>query len=680
MSLKRNTWKPLMALGLILGFAIMLTLQASAKGVTSPLITGIQVANARDKVMVHVTATGEVQYRVLNLSEPRHQLVVEVFPAQLAVGVPRAYAVNKGVIEKVRVGQFSDEQNIVRVVVDLNAETRYQIATAAGRKGLMMAVGSMAVASAKAPKADVPMARASMTVASLPPVAAPPVVPSTRVRTQFTPADDDSSSEVKTIRVVGSRPAEVAQRGRRHRRSSGGVARYGRVNLDFVNADLIYVLKLLAKEMGVNLVTDQTVKGSVTMSLKNVPADVALSMILKISGFEVKRIDYNTIVVGSKETVEKFSERIQPIAGSGDIQILPIPLENAKAATVADTIKSVYPGVTVTVQADQNFVVVKGSKTQLRDIKEFVQKLDVPPPPPVVLKTEIIPIKYATAQTLLQLAKSLHPGLSYTLEDRLNSLIVTGQDRDIDALKAFLATVDIPLQQVMLDVKMVSLSEAATKSLGFTIGSSQGTFGTFGAASGPIVFTEAANPSRIVNGAINNLAIAGFLRSPVALGASLQLAIQQTDGKVIASPRLVTQSGKEAQALIGEKFPVVYFDPRAGQFQVQYVDIGVKLVVKPTVASDGNVLMDLNPTVSTLLGLVNNQYPRTSETSVKTTVRVKDGDTFIIGGLLRELENVSINKLPFLGDLPVLGEFFRNSSVNKSRDEVFIMITPRILQ
>ena len=279
--------------------------------------------------------------------------------------------------------------------------------------------------------------------------------------------------------------------------------------------------------------------------------------------------------------------------------------------------------------------------------------------------------------TALGLAKALYPSLNYSVEDRLNSIIVTGQDRDIEAMKAFLATVDIPLQQVMLDIRVVSLNEDGQKALGFTIGSSTGTFGVFAGASGqPITFTETFAGAAT---STPSLAIAPFTRTQFVLGASLQMLVTRNDAKVIATPRIMTQSGKDAQVLIGDKFPIVYFDPRAGQFQVQYVDIGTKLVVKPVVSADGFVTCDLAPEVSVLKSLINNQYPRTAVTTVRTNVRVRDGDTIIVGGLLRESETYSLQKLPFLGDLPVLGEFFRNTSVGRTKDEVFITVTPKIM-
>ena len=667
MSLKRNTWKSLMAQVLTLAFAVGLAVPAYAGG--SPLVTGIQLAPGKEKIRVSVAATGEIQYRVLNLNEHRPQLVIEMFPAQLSTSVPKAYSVNAGTIEKVRVGQFSDNPDVVRLVFDLNAQSRYQVSMAPGRRGLSVAVGTAEVASAKLPKAD-----ANTVVGTEQPVAAPKPAPVVGLPPTAPVA---VMPVVKTIAVRNSGFKVVAQNdyvAQASRRRSATKM----VNLDFVNADLIYVLKLLAKELRLNLVTSQSVKGSVTMSLKAVPAYGALNLILRMSSFAYKQVGDNTIVVGTKEELANIPEDIitKTPDKTGPVVTLPIPLENAKAASVADTIKGVFPDVEVTVQADQNFLVVKGPQSIVREIKEFVQKLDVPPPPPVVLKTEIIPIKYATVQGALQLAKTLHPNLNYNVDDRLLALIVTGQDRDIDALKAFLATIDIPLQQVALEIKVMDMNESASKSLGMSFAGEQFTQGVFG----PIDFTELVPASRQSGSGFNNLAIGGFIRSPLIFSATLNMLISNSDVKVLSTPRVVTVSGQEAQCLIGDRFPVVYFDPRAGQFQVQYVDIGVKLICKPTVTADGYVSMELRPSVSVLRGLIQGQFPQTGETSVSTKVRVKDGDTYIIGGLLREVESVNVTKLPFLGDLPVLGEYFRNSTVQRTKSEVFITVTPKIMQ
>ena len=113
---------------------------------------------------------------------------------------------------------------------------------------------------------------------------------------------------------------------------------------------------------------------------------------------------------------------------------------------------------------------------------------------------------------------------------------------------------------------------------------------------------------------------------------------------------------------------------------MQYVDIGIKLDVTSNVKSDGYVLIEVRPEVSTLLELINNQYPRTAVRIIETNMRVKDGDTIIMGGLIREEDIQNVSKIPLLGDLPLLGTLFRNVSVTKNRNEVVVMMTPHIMR
>jgi len=176
------------------------------------------------------------------------------------------------------------------------------------------------------------------------------------------------------------------------------------------------------------------------------------------------------------------------------------------------------------------------------------------------------------------------------------------------------------------------------------------------------------------------LAISEFARSPFVIASSINFLVTQGEAKVLASPRIATISDKESLIHIGDKFPIVYFDPRAGQFQVQYVDIGIKLDVKPSVKADGYIVCDIRPEVSTLVELVNNQYPRTAVRTVQTLMRVKDGDTVVIGGLINEQDIQNVQKVPLLSDLPIIGTMFRSISVTRSRNEVVLMLTPHVMR
>ncbi|MFN3966720.1 MAG: type II secretion system protein GspD, partial [Endomicrobiia bacterium] len=175
----------------------------------------------------------------------------------------------------------------------------------------------------------------------------------------------------------------------------------------------------------------------------------------------------------------------------------------------------------------------------------------------------------------------------------------------------------------------------------------------------------------------------GFITNREAFTA--QLAALATEGKlkVLSNPKVTTINNKEAKILVGEKVP--YKTTTIGQGGVsqeswEFLDAGIQLSVKPTISPDGWITMDVKPVVSVPLPVSPGQAPtvRTRETTV--TVMVKDMDTLVIGGLISDSDMDSISKIPLLGDLPILGYLFKYKSKQKSRTELLVLITPKILQ
>jgi type II secretory pathway component GspD/PulD (secretin) len=367
-------------------------------------------------------------------------------------------------------------------------------------------------------------------------------------------------------------------------------------------------------------------------------------------------------------------------------------LEKAPAAKVMEFLQGQYKNVEFTPHPTMNGFYAYGSKEDILQIKRELPNLDrVPEPPPPPLR-EFLSVKYGDVNEVRTLLSTLVPDVQYNVDTRLAMIIAEGSPGAVDQVKELLAELDRPLDQVMIDVKVVDLSESGRKNLGITWGSD-------GAAGQTTIgFQEAVTGQKLVSlpggdtlSPIDDLAvsqppiftgigISPFARTTFALEAQISYLVVQGEAKVLAAPRVATQSGKDALIHIGDKFPIVYFDPRAGQFQVQYVDIGIKLDVRPDIKTDGFILVDLRPEVSTLVELVNNQYPRTAVRTVNTSMRVKDGDTIIIGGLINEQDIQSVTKVPLLGDLPIIGTLFRSIGVTKSRNEVVMMLTPSIMR
>jgi type II secretory pathway component GspD/PulD (secretin) len=338
---------------------------------------------------------------------------------------------------------------------------------------------------------------------------------------------------------------------------------------------------------------------------------------------------------------------------------------------------------------------VYGSKKDVLQIKSEVPNLDRIPEPPAPPERVFIKVNYGDLSEIKSLLATLVPDVQYNVDTRRQTLILEGAPGAIDQVRDLLTEIDSPAKQVMIDVKVVDLSENGAKSLGMTWG------GTAGAGTLTTTFQEAAVGQSVARGTnfltnqptvaldpatipgvptFTALGIQAFARSPFLITSSIQFLITEGEAKVLASPRIATLSDKESLIHIGDKFPIVYFDPRAGQFQVQYVDIGIKLDVKPQVKGDGYIICDIRPEVSTLVELVNNQYPRTAVRTVQTLMRVKDGDTVVIGGLVNEQDIQSVQRVPLLSDLPIIGAMFRSISVTRSRNEVVLMLTPHVMK
>jgi type II secretory pathway component GspD/PulD (secretin) len=716
LSVISRCWKFLLVCLLVCGFSATATY---ADGT----VTGIKVVNGSNALRVEISANGTVHHRTKTLSSPQKQIIVDVFPATLGQGVKANYAINKGLVNGVHVKQLTD--NTVRVSIDVIAQPEYKVVDAPGSKGLTLAISDV-MTTGKASSTPVKTAVAPVMVPEKRVAVAPvhkmtkKVAPKVAARTQrkvateapVTLSNRHDKALHQSMSGRGETMSALTGRGETTSALRARVAprryrpRQRLVNLDFVNADLVFVIKVLAREMGRNIYIAPGVDGSVTVTLKSVPVEGALALILKMqeNEYQYKMVGSNTLVVGPPEKLNTIPTDIlgSPAAMGADKRHAPrgsirqeVLLEKAPAAKVIGFLEGQYKNVVFTPHPTMNGFYVLGSRADVLQIKSEVPNLDRVPEPPTPPQREFVPIKYGDLNEIKSLLATLVPDVQYNVDSRRQVLILEGAPGAIDQVKELLAELDRPVDQVMIDCKVVDLSENGSKSIGMTWGQA-GAVGTLGTT-----FAEGAvgqSPVRsvnYVNGASNvsldpaivpsiptytSLAINSFARTPFVIASSIQFLVTQGEAKVLAAPRIATLSDKESLIHIGDKFPIVYFDPRAGQFQVQYVDIGIKLDVKPSVKADGYILCDIRPEVSTLVELVNNQYPRTAVRTVQSNMRVKDGDTVVIGGLINEQDIQNVQKVPLLGDLPIIGALFRNVSVTRSRNEVVLMLTPHVMK
>ena len=265
---------------------------------------------------------------------------------------------------------------------------------------------------------------------------------------------------------------------------------------------------------------------------------------------------------------------------------------------------------------------------------------------------------------------------SIGIDRRLNAVWLKGSPERIAQLKAMIAAIDIPVDSVVLETQFVELTESGVKALGIDFNNQAGQLGVVTFGSGGFI---AGQPPQGCSG--DTVVCAGHLTSP-QVQAARSAQIQKGNGRIVSRPRISAQSGSTAKIITGDALPILTSIALSGvngvSQQVQYVNVGVTLQIAPRVSGDGFVSSHVFAVVSSVTGF-SQGYPTISQREAETSATVRDGDSFVIGGLTQD-ENISTKtKVPLLGDIPLIGQAFRNERTTRSKTELYIVVTPRIV-
>lgn len=277
----------------------------------------------------------------------------------------------------------------------------------------------------------------------------------------------------------------------------------------------------------------------------------------------------------------------------------------------------------------------------------FAQPADRTP-----MRTVTLALRYARSLDVVKQLKGVIPDGTYVADDRQNAIVVTGNAATEAAARALLAAVDVPTPQVMFEVRVADIALDAERDIGVLYGSG-------GVGTSTYLFQNKTIP----------------------LTATLNALVSDGRAQLLATPRLATLNNQEASLLVGENYPITTQTVTGGAAttSVQFVDIGVKLRVTPTIGSDGSITAELHPEFSALAGTNAQGFPIITNRKIDATLRVNKDETIVLGGLLSDDETLTLTKIPFLGDIPILGEVFRNRQKSHRKDDVVFLITPSVL-
>ena len=426
-----------------------------------------------------------------------------------------------------------------------------------------------------------------------------------------------------------------------------------RLSLNFQSIEIRALLQIIADFSDFNVVTSDTVTGTVTLRLKDVPWDQALDIILQSKGLD-KRRSGNVLLIAPKDELaakEQIDlEAKKKVADLEPMHMQAFQLNYTKALEVSN-------GLTGTGQAGG------GGGTRLLSARGSV-----------------------------------------VAETRTNQLFVTDIPSKLEEIQALITRIDIASRQVMIEARIVEASDNFGRALGVKLGSSSanafhvggsqyvsvgGNYEGVGYQTGQVAGTAPYTDTQFVNfpaqaGLVSSSANAAtFALSLFSASASrflnLELSALEEDGsgRIISSPRVITADQVQAVVESGEELPYQQATS-SGATSVTFQKAQIRLQVTPQITPEGNVILDVDVNKDSV-GRSTSAGFAINTKHVKTTALVENGGTVVLGGLFQQTENNVTDKIPFLGDIPFLGNLFKNTSKVQSRTELLIFITPRVI-
>ena len=430
-----------------------------------------------------------------------------------------------------------------------------------------------------------------------------------------------------------------------------------RLTLNFQDIETRAVLQLLAETSGRNIVVSDTVQGNVTLRLRNVPWDQALDIVMTTKGLDMRQ-NGNVIIVA--------------------------PAEEIAARETADL-----------------------------EAKQAISELEP-------LYSEFLQVNYAKAADLAALVTSddansmLSDRGSIAVDDRTNTLLIQDTAQRLQDIRRMVRTLDIPIKQVLIESRIVIVNDDFSRDLGVRLGVTAADWNgsnttvltsATGTGTDTMVASAIANLQDPANGtpfpvAVPSLSNRYNVNVPIDNPAGrFSLAVLGTDylvdmeltaleaegrGEIVSTPRVITANQKEARIEQGVEIPYQQ-SASSGATTIQFKKAVLSLNVTPQITPDNNIIMDLRVNKDSVgdiisTGGLGGTVPSIDTRNVETQVLVADGQTVVLGGIYETERRETINKVPFLGDIPIAGYLFKSREFTNDKAELLIFVTPRILE
>ncbi|MFH1502637.1 MAG: secretin N-terminal domain-containing protein [Candidatus Eisenbacteria bacterium] len=297
------------------------------------------------------------------------------------------------------------------------------------------------------------------------------------------------------------------------------------------------------------------------------------------------------------------------------------------------------------------------------------------------LGTYVIPLQYADAYELVPVLEKMIDKVA--ADPGGNRLIIVATPGMIEQIRGVVETLDVPPVQILLETEVIEVSTNDLLEFGIDWGKITSQTLIF-AEGNPEVSDLDSPPSEMPYGG-RSFDVDDVTRQAKVLDVALDLLESEGKAKILTRAKLATLNNRAAEIHIGDVIPYTVTGLTTGgvyEVKVEKSEIGVSVKVTPRAAGDGHITVYVEPNVSTIVGFrgPNDEIPWTKERRVTTQVRVRDGETFMIAGLLSEDESQTVSKVPLLGDIPLLGYLFQHQKLESKNSDLIIKITPRIVK
>lgn len=433
----------------------------------------------------------------------------------------------------------------------------------------------------------------------------------------------------------------------------------GRVTLDFQDVDVRTILQIIAKESGQNIVASDSVQGKMTLNLKDVPWDQALDLVMQARDLDMRQHGNVWNIAPRRELLNQEREQMR---GRREL-------------------------------AELGVLLSRTYQLKYKSVEEF--------------KTMLENTAKGGGGSNSNNNSILTSRGSAMFDTTTNTMIVTDTQEVINKFDRLVAQLDVPVRQVMIEARIVEANEGFGRELGVKwqagsvdngghartgVGGGHSIRGfdtpeawgpTYSTTQGPngtqIDLRDWGNPSVYLPASAATSAITLFRSTAHGfLGLELSAMQENNKGKIVSSPRVLTQDRKEASLSEGLEVPY-QVATSSGATAVQFRDAVTGLKVTPQITPDGNVIMTLKVSKNTVDRYLNSGDAVLSKKEVETSAMVENGGTMVVGGIYVEENTDDAGKVPLLGDIPVLGNLFKHTTKRKNRRELLIFVTPRII-